>query len=300
MVDSAVAGYAAGIPVSAAWRIPINVYNIIMRNKRNQSLNRMLIVPLILSMALVMASCQSPPESPSPAALSQAMPSKTPAATPKRVSSDACVLFIGNSLTYMSGIPEKLSEIALSKQCEISALKVTHPGYLLSEHLEDFKTKDYLQPYIDDADIVILQELGKYQSDTVKAIQGFQELFGSGKRYYFLETEYGNFLGNDRELLTNIQFIRSGFVHDQLIVNRTFKFEDLHLKNDPHPNGLYGYLAAFTVFCKINDIHCSDYFTIEEMTQIIGEQNIQGVTAIIEGDDILKIQAAVDAAMEDE
>jgi hypothetical protein len=226
--------------------------------------------------------------------------SDIPAASPKTVSSDAVVLFIGNSLTYTSGIPEKLSAIALTKSCGISVLEVTHGGYALSEHLRDFQSKEYLKSYIDDADIVILQELGRYQSDTDDAIQGFQELFGDGKEYYFLETEYGNFLGGQREALTDITFIRSGFVHDQMIINHTFKYADLHLPNDSHPNDLYGYLAAFTIFCKINHIRCSDYFTVDEMTRIIGEQDVQGVTAQLESDAIQKIQAAVDAALEDE
>ena len=224
----------------------------------------------------------------------------TPAASPKTVSSDATVLFIGNSLTFTSGIPEKLSSIALSKNCGIAVQELTHPGYALSKHLRDFQSKEFLKSYIRDADIVILQELGKYQGDTVEAIQGLQELFGEDKQYYFLETEYSNFFSGQRETLTDITFIRSGFVHDQLIENRIFKYTDLHLPNDSHPNDLYGYLAAFTVFCNINHIRCSDYFTVEEMTRIIGEQSVQGVTAELESDVILKILAAVDAALEGE
>jgi hypothetical protein len=209
------------------------------------------------------------------------------------------VLFVGNSLTYMSGIPEKFEEISLSKDVSVSVLKVTRGGYSLSHNLSDFKSVERLKSYISDSDIVILQELGKPQSDTLEAIDGFKELFGSDKKYYFLETEYKNIQETQSEELKSINFIRSGFAHNQLIGD-TFRYSDLHTPDGTHPNELYGYIAAFTVFSKLNNVKCSGYFSVEEMTKIIGKQSIEGVEAELKSDAIKKIQAAVDDALEEE
>jgi hypothetical protein len=239
--------------------------------------------------------------SPGAAAPTEAAPSDTASAEASSPGAEEpIVLFIGNSLTFMSRIPEKLKSIASSKNVSFDIRQITNGGYKLSQHLKDFKEHDYFnKSYISEADIVIFQEIGRYQSDTAEVITEFQELFGSGKQFYFLETEYHNIVGNKRDELKNIQFIRSGFAHDQLIYNGPLRYSDLHMHNDPHPNHLYGYVAAFTVYCEITGTSCSD-FTAEEMYNLIGEDIIPGDTAEAKNDIVLEIQEAVNAALEDE
>ena len=245
--------------------------------KNSICINKLLILLFLFVLVVSIASCKSEGVDPEPD-----MPT---------------VLFIGNSLTYASDIPEKLCSIASSKNFPISVQQVVHGMYKLSQHLENFKTVEDLKGYIIESDIIILQEYGKYQEDTVQIIKEFQTLFGTDKKYYFLETEYENFLPDEREKLTGIEFIRSGFVHDQLIENKTLQYEDLHKPNDFHPNELYGYIAAFTVFCKINGVSC-DAFTVENILQIIGENNLPSNTTKAQSDITQKIQTAINIALE--
>jgi len=53
----------------------------------------------------------------------------------------------------------------------------------------------------------------------------------------------------------NLNYIPSGYAHNLLLENG-YLYEQLHNYNDYHPNGLYGYVAALTIYSTLYKESC--------------------------------------------
>jgi hypothetical protein len=165
------------------------------------------------------------------------------------------ILFIGNSLTNVGEVPSKFTALCNLTNKLVYPLEKTPGGYELKSHLSDLKSGKY-DSFIKDADIVILQEYGSFGHDTANAVKEIQKLFKAGTKFYFLLTEF-DIPGRQDELkdVHNITYIPSGYAHN-LLLEDGFEYAQLHAVNDYHPNSLYGYIAALTVYSMIFDADC--------------------------------------------
>lgn len=168
------------------------------------------------------------------------------------------ILFIGNSLTFTGGIPEKFKALIEQEGKNVNIQKKVDSGYTLYQHYGELNQDDY-DEIIEKADVVCIQEYGGYGLSTAKALKCIMMLFDLDTRFYFLLTEFDipNRVGELKEV-KNITYIPSGIAHNNLL-DEGFNYDDLHIQNDYHPNSLYGYVAALTVYSTIFDIDCRGF-----------------------------------------
>lgn len=177
----------------------------------------------------------------------------------ERFDNDLDILFIGNSLTD-GIIPSKflaLSEYS-GRTAKISQLLGS--GRKLSQHLNvlnelsSCKAANSLT-LLDKTDIVVLQEHITADIDTVGSVTEIQRLFDADTEFYYLLTEFDIPRIDELKELDNISFIPCGYVHDSLLKNG-FSYAQLHALNDFHPNALYGYVSALTVYSVVYNTGC--------------------------------------------
>jgi hypothetical protein len=204
------------------------------------------------------------------------------------------VLFIGNSLTFVGQIPQKFESLLKLTNKSVNMFEKTNGGYKLSQHLTDLKSGSY-NDIIEKADTVILQEYGSYGLDTANSIIQIQKLFKSNTRFYYLLTEF-DIPQRLTELkdIKNITYIPSGYSHN-LLLKGVFTYDQLHAINDYHPNSLYGYIAALTVYSKLFNTSCIglSYDFLDENTIAL----IPGDTKAEKDKTINKIQTKVMVAV---
>jgi len=193
------------------------------------------------------------------------------------------VLFLGNSLTYFGGIPEKFLAHSNAEGESVRILKKTDGGYELRQHLADLKSGGFDQ-LISEADIVVMQEFGTAGHDTDRAVAEIQKLFKSGTRFYFIITEFD--IPERIEQLAevvNITLIPSGFAHN-LIWEDGYEYSQLHMHKDYHPNALYGYIAALAVFSVIFGKSCIrtrfDFLDAATMAKVPGYSTEEKTRAV--------------------
>lgn len=198
------------------------------------------------------------------------------------------IYFIGNSLTYVGEIPEKITMMVKQEEKAVKVFEKTSGGYTLYQHLCELRSDAY-KNLVAKADIVVLQEYGTLGNNTAVSVTEIQKLFKEGTKFYFLLTEF-DVGGRLEELkdVENITYIPSGYVHD-LLLTKGFTYEQLHIENDYHPNSLYGYVAALTVFSKVFETDCIgmpyDFLNNSTVALIPGrtqEQKSESITLIQE------------------
>lgn len=205
------------------------------------------------------------------------------------------ILFIGNSLTYVGEIPEKMIALLKQEGKTVKVFEKTSGGYKLYQHLSELKNESN-KSLITNSDIVVLQEYGTYGHDTANSVIEIQKLFKEGTKFYFLLTEFdvGNRLYELKDV-QNISYIPSGYAHN-LLLEKGFTYEQLHAVNDYHPNSLYGYIATLTVYSTIFTTSCIDmsYDFLNESTK----NQIPGTTQAEKDQSIALIQESIMEAIE--
>lgn len=180
---------------------------------------------------------------------------KVPPTTAKTVD-NINVLFIGNSLTYVGKIQEKFASLAKSANKTVKVTEKMGGSYKLFQHLADLKSGKY-NDLINNADTVILQEYGGYEIDTANSVIEIQKLFKPDTKFYFLLTEFDIPKRlTELEGVQNITYIPSGYAHN-ILAKYVFDYKQLHSTTDYHPNDLYGYAAALTVYSVIFKTDCT-------------------------------------------
>ncbi|OJU15490.1 MAG: hypothetical protein BGN88_07475 [Clostridiales bacterium 43-6] len=176
--------------------------------------------------------------------------------TTTKKSNELIVLFLGNSLTFSGNIPQKFELLAKNRSKEVVILEKTNPGYKLSQHYDDLKTGELNDVFVKDVDVVILQEFGSSGIGTASAVANIKKLFAPTVKFYFLLTEM-DIPKRTEELkgVGGLTYIPSGEAHN-LLLSDGFTYEQLHLENDFHPNGLYGYVSALTVYSVLYGESC--------------------------------------------
>lgn len=170
------------------------------------------------------------------------------------------IVFIGNSLTFAGDLPEQFRTIAKSQNKNVQVTNETESAYTLAMHVEDANKGTYYKKLLQKADMVIFQEYGAPRLNTEESLKTLISYVSTNTKIYFLLTEYDITYSRESELqgIKNLTFIPSGYVHNNLL-NSGYKYAQFHQPNDYHPNELYGYIAALTVYSvlfnePVNDV----------------------------------------------
>ncbi len=183
------------------------------------------------------------------------------------------VVFIGNSLTYTGGIPERVGRLIDEKEVKIIDLTVS--GYTLSQHVSRMADPLYDEVF-EYADAVIFQEYGSSGVGTTKSLKQLIGRFSEEAALYYLYTDFDISLKRyERELkgLSRLTYIPTGYVYERLITEG-FPRQAMHMsEEDYHPSRLYGYASALTVngvvfHCKAVD---SDVSWLDRKTKNLME-----------------------------
>lgn len=166
------------------------------------------------------------------------------------------IVFIGNSLTKVGEIPKQFSEIAQLCNVTVNVNTIVHNGYHLYEHIDELKENVEELRYLKEADVVVFQEYGAYTETTVNDLQILMGMASKEAYFLYMLTEFDTdpALQREKQLSTieGLTMIPTGYVHDTLLKG-LYQYEYLHQVNDYHPNFLYGYISALTIYATLFD-----------------------------------------------
>lgn len=193
-------------------------------------------------------------------------PSAPPTATenPKNKQQNIPVCFIGNSLIDYGCQSNFLTDIAAGYGRKISVDKITWGGARLSDYAAGgFLGKKEIKKRLKKADIVVFQDYGGWQGEeTYKSIQKLKTWCKKNAEFYYYMYD-----GDDADMGTpdyqkleklKLKLIPKGQMIDALF-EMSYTYEELHMKNDFHPNNLNGYIAALVMNHIIFDEKCTDF-----------------------------------------
>lgn len=173
------------------------------------------------------------------------------------------IVLVGNSLTYAGGIPMFLSHISTYSHINVNIIDLSKSGYSLRDHINIMNSGDYDLAF-QKAQIVIFQEYGSTRLKTAANLKILMNRVNSKAKIYFLLTEFDISCDRESELsgMSGFTYIPSGYVLNNLL-SKGYQYEQFHLAVDLHPNTLYGYIAALTIYSvlfqkPIDDIPYSD------------------------------------------
>lgn len=204
------------------------------------------------------------------------------------------ILLFGNSLTYTGQMQMALEELIRSQGKKDKVLRRLSPGFTLQQHLTAMESGNFDEMLT--ADIVVFQEFGAPGVGTVDSIKKLMDMFDEATKFYFLLTEMDiPYRIGELSSFENIEFIPSGYAHD-LLIQSGYNYEMLHVPNDYHPNTLYGYIGALTIYGKIygeSPVGLSYDFLYESTKKLI-----PGFNDMIKAASVSFIQKKVNEALE--
>lgn len=187
------------------------------------------------------------------------------------------LIFIGNSLTGTGSVPAAAQKLFKENGIEINVCACRKDGYTLARHEADFEKGDFANE-LAAADAVVLQEYGTEYFPARNAVEKIMKRVKKGAEVYFLLTEWDVGRNRVNELRgLPVRFIPSGYIHDRAVKEKIFDYDDLHLPEDYHPNGLYGKMTAAAVYFAVTGKFPEKYGEEIEKTKniIIEETGIQ-------------------------
>lgn len=178
---------------------------------------------------------------------------------------DYKICFIGNSLIDFGNQARYLDDIALTYGRQVSVDQITCGGAFLRDYIkETFMSKKEVKEKLEKADIVVFQDYGGWQGkETIQSITKLEKWCREDAMfyYYMYDQDDSEMVSSDYRQLRElgIQFIPKGQMIDALLYEMSYSYEALHLKNDFHPNGFNGYVAALVMHGVIFDEKCTDF-----------------------------------------
>lgn len=204
-------------------------------------------------------------------------PSPTDTAEPRPDDYNVC--FIGNSLIDYGCQARFLKDIALSYGKQISVDQLTWGGSFLHDYVDGkYMSKKEVKKRLKKADIVVFQDYGGWNGqDTIQAIKNLEKWCNKQAKffYYMYEDDEKEMSKNDYKQLKKLgmRFIPKGQTINSLY-DMAYSYEELHVKNDFHPNNLNGYIAALVMHGVIFKEKCADFpkewFSIDKAEQLTG------------------------------
>lgn len=199
----------------------------------------------------------------------QSISTKQPQTTAQTKQKDWKVTVIGNSLMRVGNQTKYLQEIGGLYGTKITINYHLIDGATLHQHLTDvMEDKNETRKALKTADIVIFQEYGTRYATTYEDISSMRKYMPSSARTYYYMTEFDNqiyqFTKNTPDDLiaklkkSGVNIIKAEALIQSLL-NMNYRYEQLHLPNDYHPNIANGYTCSILMYCQIFDKKCTDY-----------------------------------------
>lgn len=161
------------------------------------------------------------------------------------------VLFIGNSYTLSFDIPAKFKNIAKTQGINLGVYVKAESGYHLSMHYNELK--DY-SDYIQNSDVVVMQDYGGIWADTEEMIPKIQALFDEKVKFYYYPYSASSAIFKSLNV-QNITFVPTG----DILIELTKKYpRGTFIEND-HNNDLCSYVFANAIYSVIFDADCTDF-----------------------------------------
>ena len=158
------------------------------------------------------------------------------------------VFFIGNSHLGASAVPEQTAKLFSDNNKDYRVAGCIKGGYRLCDHEACFSSGEFSEEFAA-ADIVVLQEFGTEYYPTRASVEKIIKRTKPGTDIYYLMTEWDVTRNRICELRgLPVYFIPSGHIHDHLVRDNIFDYDDLHVYEDYHPNHFYGSITAAAVY----------------------------------------------------
>lgn len=199
----------------------------------------------------------------------QSFSTKQPPATVQTKQKNWKVAVIGNSLMRLGNQTKYLQEIGQLYGTKITIDYHLIDGFTLHQHLTNVKDdQNETRKALKTADIVIFQEYGTRYATTYKDISAMCKYMRCSARAYYYMTEFDN----ENYLLTRntkddlIAKLKKNGVNIieaesliQSLLNMKYRYTQLHMPKDYHPNAANGYTCSILMYCQILDKKCTDY-----------------------------------------
>lgn len=165
------------------------------------------------------------------------------------------MLFIGNSLTYYAGVPSHMKSILTQTgRSEYNVMSAIKLGEKLSTHLEDRKQTG-LNVALQLADTIVVQDawIGPASKPYVKKLR---KICGDDVTIYYWLTDW---LEKERRLkitdtfegFCDLKILNTGDVFDSIVSEGIYTPAQMWVKEDNHPNTLYGYFSSMYMFRQL-------------------------------------------------
>lgn len=199
----------------------------------------------------------------------QSLSTKQPPATVQTKQKNWKVAVIGNSLMRLGNQTKYLQEIGQLYGTKITIDYHLIDGFTLHQHLTNVKDdQNETRKALKTADIVIFQEYGTRYATTYKDISAMCKYMRCSARAYYYMTEFDN----ENYLLTRntkddlIAKLKKNGVNIieaesliQSLLNMKYRYTQLHMPKDYHPNAANGYSCSILMYCQIFDKKCTNY-----------------------------------------
>lgn len=171
------------------------------------------------------------------------------------------VVYVGNSLLQVPGIPSKVESYAEKSGYTFVSHEYLLSGGSLQKSLERAEMLEDMKEALLAADVVVLQEYGSHYESTYEDICEFVKLCGEETEVYYYMTEFDC----DYDLLKKIavdervHLIPAINMTDIATVDMGYEYEEMTKPGDYHPSQTYAHICGLFTFSVISGQKCSDY-----------------------------------------
>jgi len=172
------------------------------------------------------------------------------------------VVYIGNSLLAVPGIPYKVEKCAEVSGYSINTYDYLSSGASLRDALERLKKLDAMQIALAEAEVVILQEYGNHYETTYDDICEIAKFCGEETEiyYYLTEFDFEETLLKDIANNEKIHMIPATELVWFAVLDQGYDYEaDMLKQGDYHPSQTYAHICGLMTFSAITGQKCMDY-----------------------------------------
>lgn len=171
------------------------------------------------------------------------------------------VVYVGNSLLQVPGIPEKVETYAKNSGYQFISHSYLLSGGTLAKSLERVELLDEMKQDLLNADVLVLQEYGDHYETTYEDICKFVQLCGEDTEvyYYMTEFDYDNVLLKKIAFDERVHLIPAVAMVEIATIDMGYDYEEMLKPGDYHPSQTYAHLCGLFTFSAISGQKCVDY-----------------------------------------
>lgn len=176
------------------------------------------------------------------------------------------VVYVGNSLLQVPGIPDKVNTYAENSGYHFENHSYLVSGGTLEKSLKRVALLDTMKQDLLDADVLVLQEYGNDYDTTYEDICEFVKLCGEDTEVYYYMTEFDY----DVELLKKISYdervhlIPASLIVEIASTDMGFEYDEMFKPGDYHPSQTYAHLCGLFTFSMISGQDCTQYPIVDD------------------------------------